>query len=258
MNEPCMVEWCGRPVGDGYTCQRCADKLSVALGDVPALWQQLDIVLTRQARYSDPEGRGGEKAVPFNIKASELGTVLRGLLNTWCRLIAEERGKDLPEDHPAAVARWLLNQVTWLRHHRAGGEAVEELTDAVNAVRRIVDRPAERIYAGPCRDCGGDMFGKPGAVSVECRPCGLSYDVAEMLEWMRGQVYGRLVTAREGVILLSRFGLPIPQKHIDKWHERKRLADHGNDSAGKRLYLFDDLVTLAAASVQTPARQVAS
>lgn len=251
MNEPCMVEWCGRPVGDGYTCQRCADRLSVALGDVPALWEQLDIVLTRQARYGDPEGRGGEKAVPFNIKASELGTALRGLLNTWCRLIAEERGKPLPEGEdppPPVVAGWLLAHVVWLRHHRAGHEAVEEITSVVRAIRKAVDRPAERIYAGPCRDCGGDMFGKPGAVSVECRPCGLSYDVAGMLTWMRGQVYGRLVTAKEGVVLLSRFGLPVAQKTIDKWHERNRLTEHGHDPSGKRLYLFDDLVTLAAAN----------
>jgi len=248
MNEPCLVEWCGRPVGDGYTCQRCADKLSVALGDIPALWDELDTVLTRQSRYSDPEGRGGEKAVPFNIKASELGTALRGLLNTWCRLIAEERGKDLPEDHPAAVAYWLLNQVTWLRHHRAGSEAVEELTDAVNAVRRAVDRPAERIYAGPCVECGGDMYAKPDAASVECRPCGVGYDVAGRVAWMKSQVYGRLVTAKEGVVLLSRFGLPVAQKTIDKWHERKRLADHERDAEGKWLYLFDDLVALAAAN----------
>ena len=247
MNDPCMVEWCDRPVGDGYVCQHCADRLERALGDVPALWEELDLILTRQSRYSDPEGRGGEKALPFNIRASELGTALQGLLNTWCRLIAEERGKDLPEDHPSTVAGWLLNHVTWLRHHWAGAEAVEELVDAVNAVRRAVDRPPERVYAGPCKDCGGDMYAKPEAASVECRPCGLSYDVAEMRDWMRAQVYGRLVTAREGVILLCRFGLPVQQKTIDKWVERKRLTVHSHDANKVRLYLFDDLVPLAAA-----------
>jgi hypothetical protein len=247
---------CGRPVGDGYTCQRCADRLSVALGDIPALWEQLDIVLTRQARYSDPEGRGGEQAVPFNIKASELGTALRGLLNTWCRLIAEERGKDLPEDHPAVVARWLLNQVTWLRHHRAGSEAVEELTDAVNAVRRVVDRPAERIYAGPCADCGGDLYGKPGAVSVDCRPCGLNYDVAEMVAWMQNEARGRLVTAKEGAVLLSRFGLTTTRNRIDLWHHRNLITATGHDLDGKQLFLIDDLMERASKLADTPVRRV--
>jgi hypothetical protein len=234
-------------------CQHCADRLERALGDVPALWDELDVVLTKQARYAAAEFRRGEQALPFNPTASELGWVLRNTINTWCRLIAEERGKQLPEDAPPAVARWLLNHVTWLRHHRAGAEAVEEITSAVNQVRRAIDRPAERIYAGPCADCGGDMYSKPDASTVECRPCGLSYSVTEMRDWMRSQVYGRLVTAREGVVLLSRFGLPVVQKTIDKWYERKRVMDHGKDANGKRLYLFDDLVTLAAANA--PAEQ---
>ena len=255
MNEICAVDWCDRPVGDGYVCQHCADRLSRALGDVPALWEELDTVLTKQARYAAAEFRRGERALPYNPAASELGTALRGILNTWCRLIAEERGKDLPEDTPPAVAGWLLNHVTWLRHHLAGAEAVEELTNAISQVRRAVDRPAERIYAGPCADCGGDMYGKPGASSVECRPCGLEYDVAGRVEWMRSQVYGRLVTAREGAALLSRFGMPTQQKTIDKWHERKRVPDHETDTEGRWLYLFDDLVRLAAES--TPASQEA-
>ena len=253
MNEPCAVEWCDRPVGDGYCCQTCADKLSRALGDVPALWAELDVVLTRQARYSDPEGRGGDKALPFNLKASDTGEALRGTLNTWCRLIAEERGKDLPEDHPAAVARWLLNHVTWLRHHRAGADAVDEITSVVHKVRYIVDRPAERIYAGPCRDCNGDMYGKPGAAKVECRPCGLEYDVAEMVAWMHSELRGKLVTAREATVLLGRMGLPVQQKTIDKWFERKHIQGRGHNQAGKRLYLFDELVDLAAQN--TPMQQ---
>jgi hypothetical protein len=251
-----MVEWCDRPVGDGYTCQRCADKLSVALGDVPALWGELDTVLTKQARYGESEGRGGEKSLPFNPTASELGSALRGILASWCRLIAEERGWDLPRDHPAAIAIWLLHHTTWLRHHQAGAEAVEEITEAVNQVRRIIDRPAERIYAGPCQDCGKDMFGKPGAISVECRPCGLSYDVAQMVEWMRHEARGRLVTAREAFILLSRFGIQSSQKTIEKWALRKRLTSHSEDRAGTNLYVFDDVWLLAVGN--TPSEQAAS
>jgi hypothetical protein len=250
MKTECLVDACGRPTPDqAYVCQGHADGLERALGDVGALWEELDTVLTKQARYAAAEFRRGEQALPFNPIASELGWVLRNTLSTWCRLISEERGRVLPDtDTPAAVAGWLLAHVVWLRHHRAGHEAVEEITSAVRAIRRAVDRPPERIYAGPCKDCGGDMYAKPDAVSVDCRPCGLSYDVAEMLEWMRGQVYGRLVTAKEGVVLLSRFGLPVQQKTIDKWVERKRLTPHSGDDDGRRLYLFDDLVALAAAS----------
>jgi len=255
MTDPCMVDWCDRPVAEGWVCQRCADRLSVALGDVTALWGDLDTVLTRQAHYSDAEGRGGsEKALPFNANASEIGWVLRNTLTTWCRLIGEERGRVLPTaDNPPAVAGWLLGHVEWLRHHRAGAEAVEEITSAVHAVRKAVDRPAERIYAGPCADCGGDMYGKPGATSVHCRPCGLDYDVAEMVEWMRNEARGRLVTAKEGAVLLSRFGLTTTRNRIDLWHHRKLITAAGHDVDGRQLFLIDDLIDKAA---DTPIRRV--
>ena len=241
MNEPCAVEWCDRPVGDGYTCQTCSDRLERGLGDIPALWDELDTVLTKQARYAAAEFRRSERALPFNDAASELGWVLRNTLSTWCRLIGEERGRDLPADNVPAMARWMLNHVNWLRHHRAGHEAVEEIASAVREIRKAVDRPAPRIYAGPCQDCGGDMYGKPDAAWVECRPCGLEYDVKAMVAWMQQEARSRLVTAREAVVLLGRFGIALPQKHIDKWYERKRIVDHGHNTAGVRLYLFGDV-----------------
>lgn len=253
MNEPCEVDTCGRPVSDGYTCSACGERLSVALGDVPALWEELDTVLVKQARYAAAEFRRGEQALPFNAAASELGWVLRNTLATWCRLIGEERGRELPDDTPPAMARWLLNHVEWLRHHRAGHEAVEEITSTAREIRKAVDRPAPRIYAGPCQDCGQDMYGKPGAASVECRPCGLSYDVAEMQAWMWSEAQDSLVTAREAVTLLARFGFQTPQKTIEKWRLRGRLAEHPDARDGRFQYRFRDVWLLVTGD--TPSEQ---
>lgn len=256
-NAPCAVEWCDRPVVEGHVCTHCSGRLDRALGDIPALWDELDTVLTKQARYAAAEARRGERALPFNPDASELGWVLRNTLSTWCRLIAEERGRKLPAgDTPPTVAKWLLSHVEWLRHHRAGAEAVEEITSVVKQIRKAVDRPAERIYAGPCKDCGGDMYAKPGAASVDCRPCGLNYDVTEMVEWMRNEARGRLVTAKEGAVLLSRFGLTTTRNRIDLWHHRKLITASGHDADGRQLFLIDDLIDRAARLADTPVRRV--
>ena len=158
----------------------------------------------------------------------------------------------------ADMVAFLLGQVTWLRHHLAGAEAVEEITSAVNAVRRAVDRPAERIYAGPCKDCNGDMYGKPGAAQVECRPCGVFYDVAEMVAWMQDEARQRLVTAKEAIVLLGRFGLPLSQKTIEKWRQRERLFAHPEPRDGVSLYKFDDVWRLAVGDEDTPPRERAS
>lgn len=245
----CTVDWCDNPVVEGHVCTGCSGRLERALGDIPALTEELDTVLTKQARYAAADARRGERSLPFSPEASELGWVLRNTLATWCRLIAEERGKELPgNDTPAAMARWLLSHVEWLRHHRAGHEAVEEITSVVRQVRKAIDRPAPRIYVGPCGECSTDMYGRPDSLSVKCRNCGEESDVNERWAWMLAQVNGKLVTAKEGAALLSRFGLTTQQKTIDKWHERKRLVDHKTDAEGRLLYLFDDLVALAAAN----------
>lgn len=256
MNEPCLVDWCDRPVGDGYCCASCGEKLAVALGDIPALWEELDIVLTRQALYETTEGRGGETALMFNAAASELGWVLRNTLSTWCRLISEERGKPLPEDNIPAMARWMLNHVSWVRHQRAGHEVIEEIKSIVDKIRGAIDRPAPKLYAGPCPDCQQDMYGPPDATSVECRPCGVSYPVDVMVAKMNEQLRGKLVTAREATILLARAGYEISQKTIEKWHLRERITAHGHDRSGVRLYLFDEIRSLTKRD--TPPLEAAS
>lgn len=252
MNEPCETEWCDRPVAEGRVCQHCADRLSVALGDVGALWDELDTVLTRQARYSDAEGRGGsEKALPFNPTASELGWVLRNTLSTWCRLIAEERGRVLPTtDTPAAVAGWLLNHVIWLRHHRAGHEAVEEVTSIVGRIRTAIDRPPGRWFAGPCDQCERDLYALDGADSVDCRDCDLVYDVGARREWLLNQAQDRLLTAAELARAVSWLGTePLTAERVRKWAERKRIVPHGTAiHRGNEIptYLVSDAIDLMA------------
>jgi hypothetical protein len=80
---------------------------------------------------------------------------------------------------------------------------------------------------------------------VVCEHCGQDYDTEALREMMFRQVTGRLVTAREGATLLSRFGLETKQGTIDKWRERKRLAERGHNARDHRLYLWEDLLALA-------------
>ena len=254
MNEPCEIEWCDRPVVEGRVCMTCTNRLERALGDIPALWDELDIVLTRQARYNATEARpGAETALAFNQRASDTGTALRNILTTWCKLIGEERGRNMPADIPAAMAKWMLHHVTWIRHHRAGADCVEEILSVVNDARRLVDRPAPRVYAGPCQDCGKDMYAKPDASTVMCRPCGLEYSVSEMQAWMWRETRERLVTAKEAVVLFGRFGFVVPQKTIEKWRQRKRLSEHGEDRNGRTLYRFEDVWVLAVGDTPSEA-----
>lgn len=245
MSEVCLVDWCNHPAFEAFVCGTCSEKLEIALGDVKSLWDDLDTVLTKQARYSAPEGRGGDKALPFNPEASEIGWVLRNTLATWCRLIAEERRWDLPEDHPAKIAGWLMHHLTWIRMQEAGHLAIEEITSAVNAVRRAVDRPAERLYAGPCKECGTHLYGKHGQTAFDCPSCGTTLTLESQMDWMDAVLLDKIVTAREGSSLLARYGLDVRWETINKWRQRGKLEARGQDRDKAWVYKWIELKALA-------------
>jgi hypothetical protein len=243
---------CGKPTRDAaYVCEDCLSDLSRALGDVPWLAEQLDITLTRQ-RAAGPAGSPSpEKPMPFHVGAFDAANALRHALVTWIKFCDEEHVKHnahddtWPEDNMVSMSRWLMWRVDGLGLNDMGSEAVDEITKAVKKGHQVIDRPADRRYAGPC-ECGRDLYVKPGAPQAKCSACEQVWDVAELGEWMRKGVMGRLVTAREGATLLSRFDLETSQRTIDKWHERKRIVDHGHNAAGHRVYLIDDLLNVAA------------
>jgi hypothetical protein len=253
---------CGKPTRDeAYGCEDCADLLGRALGDVPWLEEQIDITISRQkgATYDGNTSAGADKPLPINLPASEARENLRALMVSWIKLCAEEgvRSTDprrnLPEDTMTAMSRWLLWRVDGLMLHEAASEAVDEITSAVAHCHRLVDRPPERRYIGPCAGCGRDLYAKPGAKDGQCRWCEHEWTTIEREEWMKAAMVGKIVTAREGSTLLGRLGMSTAQDTIDKWRQRKRITECGHNAQGHRLYRWDDLRRLAESETRAPA-----
>lgn len=264
---------CGKPTRDeAYVCDDCLGELAKDLGNVPWLVEQLDITLTKargidyaadtthtttrptENKTIDDDGDpAADRAtiLLYHQGASEALSKLRRTLATWVRFCDEESirhqspNPNPPAESLQAMSGWLLWRIDGLGLSDMGADAVTEIASATARCWAVIDRPAERQYAGPC-ECGKDLYSKPGAKLTKCKACDREYDVEAMREWMRAGVRGRLVTAREGTTLLGRFDLPTAQKTIDSWHERKRILDHGCNAEGRFLYLIDDLLTLAA------------
>lgn len=246
---------CGTTTRDNhYVCDNCLGDLARMLGEVPWVVEQLEITLTK-ARGVDYTALGGApsstKPLPVDPRALDASAALRSALVTWVRFCDEESIRHqspksgLPVDDLLAMSRWLLWRVDGLALNDLGGDAVSELTRAIGRCVMVIDRPAERKYAGPC-ECGRDLYAKPAAKTTKCQSCEREYDVEALVQWMRDGVMDRLVTAFEGSTLLGRFDLPTAQGTIDKWHERKRVIDHGRNPEGRFVYLMSDLIGLAA------------
>lgn len=259
---------CGRPTRDAaYVCDTCADALSIALGDVTWLDEELETTITRQ-RGIPTEGGGSsstETALPWHEKASDARRNLHGLLATWCRFCDEEDVRNqspldgLPADNLQAMSGYLLWRVDGLTLHDIGLEAVDEITNAVAECERLIDRRPDRWYAGPCTNqpvegldatCQADLYAKRATGSVECRQCGAVYDVAQRRTWLLAEAEDRLADATTVARALSWLGAEaLTPARIWKWAERGRIVVKGHD--GKRpLYRIGDAIDILANDTQ--------
>lgn len=241
---------CGRPSRDATICAGCGFELDAAIAEIcepRGLAYDLDIALTRQARLGDRNGsRPTETPVPYDKRASDAAGNLKGILSGWARVIAEETGADLPPDTLAGIAAWLRPRVGWMRHHPAAAEAHEEILDAVRQARRVIDRPADKLYAGPC-DCGADLYARPGAAYVEChnheQP--IVWPVEDRRRWLLESAQEMLLTTTEISQALALYAMDASPEALRGYVKRDRLFRKGGDDR-KPLYRLGDVLDILA------------
>lgn len=259
MSSDVLCQVCARPMPSQVSlCPACVAELEQALGDVPALADELQVTLTRQARLGDG-GRSSTTPIPFDPRASETAWVLRNTLVGWVRelRIPGERGRP-PDDTLPSMSRWLLRHVDRIRTHEAADEAHDEITTAVQQTYHVIDRPADRTYAGPCthtesgETCGADLYARPGVAETVCRLCGSEYRVEDRQAWMRGQLEDHLGSSSYVAMVATGLGVKVSPSTVRMWVLRHKL--HPRHHAPPRtpggdpqpLYRVGDVIAVAA------------
>lgn len=238
---------------DAYLCDDCCDKAARAIGEVPWLDDELDITLAKIKAAGDAGPASAETALPLNLAASAKRATLRHALVMAVRFCDEEGvrhrcpNNDLPQDNIQAMSRWMLWRIDGLALNDMGPQVIADVVSAIRAAKRVIDKPPERSYAGPCPECKRDLYHRPDAVQVSCSGCGQRWNVGEVKAWMQRRLdlhlADRLVTTAEAKTLLGRYGLGMDTKTIEKWIERGRLTAHGEKP---RMFRWDDVRVLAA------------
>lgn len=251
---------CTAPVADmANVCSRCAAPLITDLRDVPSLDAELDVTVFKQAKMTAGNAGGGhsdEKPLPVNFDADARGRKLKAVLGSWCALVSDKRGIPGPLDGLATSSRWLIEHVTWLRHHEAGADAVAEIRDAVRDVRIAIDRPRERLYTGQCDGCGFALYAPPNASHAICPVCvgpegeRTYYKVSERREAMLAAMAVMCMGPTEAAYALSILVHPIPAATIRKWASRGKLEPAAVDERGRNVYRLADI-----AELMVPAQQ---
>lgn len=173
------------------------------------------------------------------------------------------------------AARWLAehDQLEWLRHQREAAEAMAELREAAREVERIVDRPRDRWYAGPCwaelddvdaEDAGGEskrcmveLYAAPGAKTVRCRDCGSEYDAAARKDWLLREARDALVHAELMARALTALGIEdVTPARVRGMARHGRLMAKGTNQAGDPTYRVGDVLDVIEEQERIEAERV--
>lgn len=244
---------CGQPTPENaYLCNTCFNNLWIALGDVPALVTELDVSLSKQRRWEYDTGsssRSSEEALPFNLAAARSLRELRDQLQQLARrcVAADVPSKDYRYRHPGSTCKELSTWLMWRIDGIAGQPWAPDALTLVKAVQHavhVIDRPPERTFAGPCDQCGHDLYARKGKPTVHCHDCGLEYNLADRREWLLKQVDDQLATASEIARALTSMELPITAERIRQWKHRDRIEVKAHDRLDRPLYRVGDVVDL--------------
>jgi hypothetical protein len=259
MSAVCPV--CGCEQGAGLLCASETERLERDLGDVAAIVAELDTALSKQARIGNAGGPSGlaRERTPINVGAMNVADDLQNTLTTWARDISESSGwvwvasKQPPSQQSANV---LLHHIDVIRRHPAVEELVDEITDAIAQARRVVDRPADRTYFGPCYaetpddqgravTCLEEIWAKPTASHAACKVCGVTHEVEERREWLMDKAEDMIVTPREASRYIGEIGhLTVGHQRIRNYLDRKRILARPSADGVLRLRLGDLLDVL--------------
>lgn len=241
-------EACGRGHdATGSICRSCLAELRRLLVDLPAYWSDVDTVRAGQTRYaaantgSPTRGRGeAPLGMDLRFAADGYGTrVLHTVRNTlvgWVRIGVEEHPEwGWPADTVPAMCGWLHTHAGWLRSSEHGPLALTELSAAVTSLRSLVDRPADRWYAGACgatlddgSTCRYELRPRKPEGSLRCAACGTVHDIAARRRLLLDEARDRALPASDlarAIVWLGEYHAAAErlEDRIRAWVKRDRL-----------------------------------
>jgi hypothetical protein len=285
--QTCRLDGCDNPTTN-QLCNRCLTHLERNLGDIPAHLAELTTTISRQDRITRTTSRpplravnvgpgtpdnyitGEALPVPVNLEAAELGDDCRITVESWVETISGQLRDDVPvTDTFGRVAYLLRRGVPWARIAEDGPQFADEVRDVVRRVRRAVDRPPERWFAGPCHApvdgsaewCQLDLYAKPGADDIVCDGfrqgsdgCGATHTVTDRREWLLTSAADTLLPLRvlwEALYALT--GSRVTWETVRKWPRgrpsqgvRPRLEARSVSMGGEALFRGEDVLRLVA------------
>jgi hypothetical protein len=260
--QPCSSPSCGNPQLNGYLCRRCAETLLRDLSALPWLLKDLRVTISRQDRIGDTSGpSGAETPLPLRLDPVEVKRDLHATLAAWAQHIA---GKfdGLPPGviwTEIRLAAWLIGHFGAILTDVSAGQLADEIGYARMSVQRCIDQPPEKVFVGPCDDCGRDLYANPRKAEVECRnpDCLRVYDITKRQDWLLSLAEDQLMTATALTrAIVGLLAVPLTASMVRNWANRGKLTPHPPlpDRPRDPVYRVGDVLNLLPEMAEEQAR----
>jgi hypothetical protein len=196
------------------------------LGDVPDRLATMGITIAKQAVTA---GQGGspknddDRPIPIDLGASEANTILRATFVTLTVRVQHCLGEQPRDQSMRGCAAWLLKLMPRIAAHPESVQWYGDLAKAYARTTKAIDLPPERVRAGRC-SCNAVLYTVAGRETVQCKPCGLRYNVADMQAAEIGRVRDYQDTAMTVIRVLGLAGIKIKRKRLENWAARGQLT----------------------------------
>jgi hypothetical protein len=221
------------------------------------LHAELLVTLTRQDRVEHASFGAPEVdpvSMPFHGSASTAITSLDRVLAKWCAALAQTAPAGGSMHDAPLRAEWLTARLRWLRRLPEAPVAFEELTREVDHATRVIDRPADLAYGGPCgarnpetgEECPEVIWARPGTRLIQCRRCGAMWDFQARRTSALRAAEDRLESPETIARALTSMGMPLTFDRIRQWRRRGQLVPARVDDRGRARYRLGDVMDLWA------------
>lgn len=171
-------------------------------------------------------------------RQAEAATIL-GDINTRLTLIIEaiHTGVITPRATNTDMAIYLTHHVPAIANHEQAGHWHNTLTSLTRRIERITDRPARRVWLGPCptwdegtrRACGADLYAPEDAIEVHCRTCRTTHNCNRLKLLQQNDIERRLLTWEE--LLKANKWQPddcrVSERTLQHWRKTGKLKPRG-------------------------------
>lgn len=213
------------------------------LADIPDRLSTMHITITKQSVMGGQSGKpvnDDDRPIPVNLGAADANQALRAELVTFVARVIHCLSETPRDRSMRGVTAWAAQLMPRIGAHPEALGWYETISKAYESTTKAIDLPPERVRAGKCEGCSATLYAYEGHETVTCKPCAITYHVAELQDATLERLRNYEDTAANVIRALNGARVPLKMRKLTYWADQG-LVTTTQDERG-RIYRVGDVL----------------